>query len=214
MVAGPVLTLTVTEALDAGSIPDGAGGFTVAIGGTPEPAARAVELDALDRRILRVRLSRGIAADATAVTLAYAPGSTPLQDLAGTREDHIEMFQVRLVVGPLLTVAAVLRGPRTLPRDAQADDGHISQRSPCDAVNEATRRQPLITDVVHHALPKGASTTASPSGDPPECKSRYRRVASSGLRLGAFGSAFGETDDLGRVPNDSVPTVADTGGTA
>ena len=83
IVAGPVLTLTWTEALDPDSIPDGAGGFTVRIGGTAEPAPRAVELDALDRRILHVRLARSVPQNASNVTVDHTPGATPLRDLLG-----------------------------------------------------------------------------------------------------------------------------------
>ncbi len=83
-VAGPVLTLTWSEPLDAASAPSGSGGFTVRIGGTAEPALRSVEIDAADRRILRLALARSIREGAADVTLDYAPQpATALRDRAG-----------------------------------------------------------------------------------------------------------------------------------
>ena len=79
--AGPTVTVTWSEALDEASAPTGAGGFTVRIGGTAEPAVRSVEIDG---RTVTLALARGIRADATGVTVDYAPQSaTPLQDRAG-----------------------------------------------------------------------------------------------------------------------------------
>ena len=79
--AGPTVTVTWSEALDDTSAPTGAGGFTVRIGGTAEPAVRSVEIDG---RTVTLALARGIRAEATGVTVDYAPQSaTRLQDRAG-----------------------------------------------------------------------------------------------------------------------------------
>ena len=79
--AGPTVTVTWSEALDEASVPTGAGGFTVRIGGTAEPAVRSV---AIDGRTVTLALARGIRADATGVTVDYAPQSaTRLKDRAG-----------------------------------------------------------------------------------------------------------------------------------
>ena len=79
--AGPTVTVTWSEALDPASLPTGAGGFTVRIGGTAEPAVRSVEIDG---RTVTLALARGIRADATGVTVDYAPQSaTRLKDRAG-----------------------------------------------------------------------------------------------------------------------------------
>ena len=79
--AGPTVTVTWSEALDPASLPTGAGGFTVRIGGTAEPAVRSVEIDG---RTVTLALARGIRTDATGVTVDYAPQSaTPLKDRAG-----------------------------------------------------------------------------------------------------------------------------------
>ena len=79
--AGPTVTVTWSEALDPDSLPTGAGGFTVRIGGTAEPAVRSV---AIDGRTVTLALARGIRADATGVTVDYTPQSaTPLKDRVG-----------------------------------------------------------------------------------------------------------------------------------
>ena len=54
--AGPTVTVTWSEALDPASLPTGAGGFTVRIGGTAEPAVRSV---AIDGRTVTMALARG-----------------------------------------------------------------------------------------------------------------------------------------------------------
>ena len=82
-VAGPVLTLTWSEALmpDAAAIrPDK---FTVRIDGAAEPALRAAASNPIDRRELTLTLARSIAPGTTGITVDYRPGTTPVKDFAG-----------------------------------------------------------------------------------------------------------------------------------
>ena len=80
-------------------------------------------------------------------------------------------------------------GLRPRPGDAQADNGHLSQRSPCDARIESTWRHSFIIDVVH-ILPRlhrpqqhFPATFSNPKGVVGACADRVSVLEQSGVRL-------------------------------
>ncbi len=82
-----VLVVTFSEALKTSSLPTGAGGFTVYVGGNAGPAVAVVRPHMpggiTDATKLRLLLREALDASQTGVTLDYTkPGSNPLKDAA------------------------------------------------------------------------------------------------------------------------------------
>ena len=119
------------------------------------------------------------------------------------RENPGKMFQVDFVVLPFPAHAAELRGPRPLPGDAQADNGNLSHRSPCDARDVSSRRHPFITDVVYVLpwLPRPQQNFPAIFSNPTAVVWAWAYPV---FVLEQFAVRLRETDDLGRVPIDSV----------
>ena len=76
-VAGPTVTVTWSEALDASSAPAGAGGFTVRTGTTDGPAVTAVTVSGSETVL---SLALAIADGTQNVTLEYTPPSSGRED--------------------------------------------------------------------------------------------------------------------------------------
>ena len=80
-VAGPTVTVTWSEALDKGSIPSGAGGFSLRFASGTPPAVTAVSVSGMETVLT---LASAVADGTQGVTLDYTPqAATPVRDAAG-----------------------------------------------------------------------------------------------------------------------------------
>ena len=228
--AGLTVTVTWSEAIDAGSARSDAGGFVLRYDGSERPNVTAVAVDGTDATMVRLTIDATIPDGTTDATLAWSvPGSgVPIRDLAGNIaapftdvNDRKSVSVAPDTTAPTVTGATIDGAALTVSFDEPLDPGSIPA-APGGLTVSVTRGGSTLTGFEVSALELSVSGTELTltlaqgvrAGDvvtlaySPPAQDALQDRAVTPNRLAEFTGADAETVD-NRTPSVTAVAFAD-----